>query len=117
MQYYKKLEILKGAIEIGELTYKLLQTYAKTEQYGLISQMQPASVSISSNIAEESSRRSKPDFIRLLEFSLGSCFEIESQLILSEKIGLIKDTELFDLLIEKLQIERKMIYNFIQRLL
>jgi four helix bundle protein len=117
MQDYKKLEIWKGAIEIGELTYKLLQTFPKTEQYGLISQMQRASVSISSNIAEGSSRRCKPDFIRFLEFSLGSCFEIESQLILSEKIGLIKDTEQYELLLEKLQTERKMIYNFIQRLL
>ena len=116
MQDYKKLEIWKAAIEIGELTYKLLQTYPKSEQYGLVSQMQRASVSISSNIAEGSSRRTNPDFIRFLEFSLGSCFEIESQLILSEKIGLIKDNEQYELLLSKLQSERKMIYNFIQRL-
>jgi four helix bundle protein len=116
MQDYTKLDIWKAAIEIGELTYKLLQTFPKTEQYGLVSQMQRASVSISSNIAEGSSRRSKPDFIRFLEISLGSCFEIESQLILSEKIGLIKDKEQYGLLLSKLQSERKMIYNFIQRL-
>ena len=116
MQDYKKLEIWKAAIEIGELTYKLLQTYPKSEQYGLVSQMQRASVSISSNIAEGSSRRTNPDFIRFLEFSLGSCFEIESLLILSEKIGLIKDNEQYELLLSKLQSERKMIYNFIQRL-
>ena len=94
MQDYKKLEIWKAAIEIGELTYKLLQTFPKTEQYGLVSQMQRASVSISSNIAEGSSRRTNPDFARFLEIALGSCFEIESQLILSGKIGLIKDPSL-----------------------
>jgi four helix bundle protein len=116
MQDYTKLEIWKAAIEIGELSYRLVQTYPKSEQYGLVSQMQRASVSISSNIAEGSSRRSKPDFIRFLEFSLGSCFEIESQLILSERIGLIKDMEQYELLLSKLQSERKMIYNFIQRL-
>jgi four helix bundle protein len=116
MQDYTKLEIWKAAIEIGELTYKLLQTFPKSEQYGLVSQMQRASVSISSNIAEGSSRRSKPDFIRFLEFALGSCFEIESQLILSERIGLIKDVKQYELLLSKLQSERKMIYNFIQRL-
>ena len=103
MQDYKKLEIWKSAIEIGEMTYKLLLTFPKTEQYGLISQMQRAAVSISSNIAEGSSRRTNPDFIRFLEFSLGSCFEIESQLILSEKIGLIKDTGLYESLLEKSQ--------------
>jgi four helix bundle protein len=117
MQDYKKLEIWKAAIEIGELTYKLLQTYPKTEQYGLISQMQRASVSISSNIAEGSSRRTKPDFIRFLEFSLGSCFEIESQLILSKKVGFIKDIEQYEVLVSKVEAERKMIYAFIQRLL
>jgi four helix bundle protein len=116
MQDYKKLEIWKSAIEIGELTYKLLQTFPKSEQYGLISQMQRASVSISSNIAEGSSRKSKPDFTRFLEFSLGSCFEIESQFILSEKIGFIIDTEQGQLLLSKLEVERKMIYSFIQLL-
>ncbi|MCW3126214.1 MAG: ribosomal protein [Bacteroidetes bacterium] len=116
MQDYTKLEIWKEAIEIGVLVYKLCEMFPKTEQFGLISQMQRAAVSISSNIAEGSSRRSKLDFIRFLEFSLGSCFEIESQLFLSEKIGLIKNPIQYEVLLSKLQAERKMIYIFIQRL-
>ncbi len=117
MQDYKKLEIWKAAIEIGVLTYKISQTFPKTEQYGLISQMQRAAVSVSSNIAEGSSRRTNPDFIRFLEFSLGSCFEIESQLILSEKVGHIEDVGEYENLLEKINTERKLIYAFMQRLL
>ena len=116
MQDYTKLEIWKAAIEIDELTYKLSQTFPKSEQYGLMSQMQRAAVSVSSNIAEGCSRRTKPDFIRFLEIALGSCFELESQLILSQRIGFIKDVDQYELLLSKLQIERKMIYTFIQRI-
>jgi four helix bundle protein len=116
MQDYKKLEIWKTAIEIGESSYKLLQTFPRSEQYGLIQQIQRAAVSLSSNIAEGASRSSNNDFIRFLEYSLGSCFEIESQLILSEKIGLIQDKIQHDTLLQKLEVERKMIYSFIQRL-
>lgn len=116
MQDYTKLEIWKTGIEISISVYKLCEAFPKTEQFGLVSQMQRASVSISSNIAEGTSRRSQADFIRFLEIALGSCFELESQLILSERIGFIKNPELSNEISLKLQSERKMIYAFIQKL-
>ena len=61
------------------------------EKKGLCDQLQRAAVSISSNIAEGSAKPSNADFARLLDTALGSAYEVETQLLIANKIGYIKN--------------------------
>ncbi len=82
---------------------KLLPDY---EKFGLGSQIQRAAVSIPSNIAEGCSRKSDVEFARFLEISLGSAFELETQLIIIYELQLISQHETIQNIlihIEKLQ--------------
>jgi four helix bundle protein len=60
-----------------------------TEKFGLRSQMTRAAVSVPSNIAEGCSRNNDKEFKRFLEYSMGSLFELETQLILTEELGML----------------------------
>lgn len=79
------------------------------ERYGLISQMKRCSVSIPSNIAEGSGRGSGAQFKYFLNMSQGSAFELETQLIISNRLKLLDD-ELSADLIEKTTEIQKMVY-------
>jgi four helix bundle protein len=68
--------------------------FPEIEKFGLTNQLRRASVSIPSNIAEGASRKSNKDFSRFLEIALGSCYEIETQLLISNDLGFLNDVEL-----------------------
>ena len=74
---------------IVEATYVLTKGFPGAEKFGLISQMNRASVSIPSNIAEGSGRDSEKDYRHLLRLALGSCFELATQLLISIKLELV----------------------------
>ena len=93
MRNFRELEIWKNAISMARSIYLLTDDFPINEKYGLISQIQRASVSIASNIAEGSSRKSEKDFTRFLEISIGSAFEVETQLIIAKEIGYINDEQ------------------------
>ena len=67
------------------------QNLPYSEKKGLVDQIQRASVSISSNIAEGCGRSSNIEFACFLEIALGSAFEVESQLILCYDLGYITE--------------------------
>ena len=73
--------------------YEVTKKYPKEEMFGITSHMRRASVSISSNIAEGSLRGSKKEYTQILRMALGSSAELESQLLLSEKVGLINPSD------------------------
>ncbi len=87
MKSYKDLTIWKKAMDIAEETYLLTQTFPQSEIYGLTSQMQRASVSIPSNIAEGYNRTTTKDYVQFLHISKGTCAELETQLLLSCRLG------------------------------
>ena len=89
--------------------------FPKEEKYGLISQINRCSVSIPSNIAEGSSRTSDKEFSHFLRISLGSLFELETQLILSNEFGMLV-SEVLSKLISRIVKLQKMIVNFIKKL-
>lgn len=76
MHRFKELEIWKRGRHFCTGIYSLTSKFPESEKFGLSNQLRRASVSIPSNIAEGSSRKSNKDFSRFLEITLGSCYEI-----------------------------------------
>jgi len=105
MRNFRNFTVWKNAIELAKMIYKVTEVFPTTEKFGLISQIQRASISISSNIAEGSSRKSETDFARFLEIAIGSAFEVETQLIIAEELNYINESDFESLIlnINKLQ--------------
>lgn len=76
---FEKLEVWQKAISFAETVYRVTQPFPADERFGLTNQMRRAAVSISSNIAEGSSRSSDKDFARFVEIAYGSDLEMVSQ--------------------------------------
>ena len=87
MKAHHKLKVWKRAIDFVTGIYKLTEGFPKEEIYGLIGQMRRAAVSIPSNIAEGAARDSKREFRKFLSIAQGSASELETQLIIAEKLG------------------------------
>ena len=76
---FEKLDVWREAIQFANLIYQLTSKFPKQERFGLINQMRRAAISVSSNLAEGSSRASRADFCRFVEIATGSLFEVVSQ--------------------------------------
>src|SRR6266705_148561 len=76
---FEKLYVWQEAIQFADLVYELTGDFPGEERFGLTNQMRRAAVSISSNLAEGSSRASRTDFARFVEIATGSLFEVVSQ--------------------------------------
>jgi four helix bundle protein len=76
---FEKLDVWQKSIDFADLVYKHTRQFPADERFGLTNQMRRAAVSISSNIAEGTSRMSQADFARFIEIATGSVFEVVSQ--------------------------------------
>ncbi len=85
------------------------------ERFGLSSQMQRAAVSVSSNIAEGSAKDSDKDYCRFLGISLGSLYELETQLEIAYRRGYMEDVIYTDMLEKIIELQRR-IFAFRQHL-
>jgi four helix bundle protein len=115
MRNFKELKIWQKGIDIAIRTYQLADTFPKEDKFSLVQQMTKGSVSIPSNIAEGSSRKSERDYSRFIEISLGSAFELETQIIIAEKLHK-GDQQLLQELKTEITDEQKMLTGFQQKL-
>lgn len=103
MNNYKELKIWQKSMDLVEKVYALTSSFPKEERFGLISQIQRCAVSIPSNIAEGAGRNSNKEFRNFLGIANGSTNELNTQLILSNRIGYSKKEdldEIFNLITE-----------------
>ncbi|MCG2431553.1 four helix bundle protein [Aequorivita xiaoshiensis] len=112
---FRKLTIWKEGIELTKETYLTTNTFPKSETYSLTSQLQRAAISIPSNIAEGTAKRTDKHFLRYLGNALGSAFEWETQLIIALEVGYISN-ERFKHLEIKIQSIQGMITRFMENL-
>jgi len=98
---FRDLRVWQKGIDLVKNIYKITRDFPKEEQYGLTSQLRRAAISIPSNIAEGFRRRSGKEHKQFLNIALGSCAEIETQLVISKELSYINDhieTELMETL-------------------
>src|SRR5713101_967367 len=85
---FEKLDVWQKAVDFADLIYKKTRVFPAEERFGLTNQLRRAAVSISSNLAEGSSRSSKNDFARFTEIAAGSVFEVVSQAFIAQRQSL-----------------------------
>lgn len=88
---YQDLLVWQKAMDLTEGIYKATQLFPKEELYGLTSQIRRAAVSITSNIAEGHARNTTGEFIQFIGYARGSVAELETQIILSYRLGYINE--------------------------
>ena len=98
---HKKLDVYRIGLELVREIYNLTSKFPKSEIYGLTNQMRRAAVSIVSNIAEGSARKSLRDRIRFYEVSRSSLVEIDAQIEIAILLNFCASTDL-NILDEKL---------------
>ena len=112
MKNFRNYEVWKDGVAFSAHVYQLTELFPKKEMYALCDQLQRASVSIPSNIAEGCSRRSQSEFAHYLEISLGSSYEIETQMEIAHILKYVTD-EQYDVAIETVQSIEKKLTNLI----
>jgi four helix bundle protein len=94
---YRDLRVWQQSMELVEATYRVTKSFPDTERYGLVNQLRRAAVSVASNIAEGHAR-STGDYVRHLFIASGSLAEIETQLVVSNRLGYLAKSEMQPLL-------------------
>ena len=116
MHNFKELNIWKRSVDLAVDVYHLTKSFPKEEKFGLTSQITRSAVSVPSNIAEGSGRNTNKDFNNFLGIALGSSFELETQLIIANKIGILKNDSFNSISKETIEVQ-KMINGFKNKIL
>jgi four helix bundle protein len=94
MNNYRELKVWQKSMDLVEKVYAITSTFPSEEKFGLISQIQKCAVSIPSNIAEGAGRNSNKEFRNFLGIANGSANDLNTQLLLSIRIGYTKKDDL-----------------------
>jgi four helix bundle protein len=86
MKTHKDLDVWKASMDLTVDLYNVTKDFPKEEVYGLTSQVRRSAVSVASNIAEGAARGSKKEFIQFLYIALGSLAELETQVLLAQRL-------------------------------
>jgi four helix bundle protein len=106
LKNYKELQVWQKGYQLCLQIYKITKKFPKEEQYGLISQIRRAAVSVPSNIAEGYGRKTTSDYLRSLYIAYGSNCELETQIMLSRDLNYIFSNDSEKLLNEIREVER-----------
>jgi four helix bundle protein len=90
---YRDLRVWQEAMTLAESCYRTTRGFPKDELFGLTSQTRRAAASIAANIAEGHGRENTGSFVQYLRIAQGSLKELETHLLLSERIGLIEPAD------------------------
>lgn len=108
---FEELKIWKEAVKFSGEIYALTKKFPKSEEYGLINQLNRAAVSISLNIAEGEGRNSDAELSRYLQIAIGSLYEVVTILHIAQEQKYITEKE-FISLYERSEYLSKMLHSF-----
>ena len=94
--------------------YKITESFPENEKFVLVSQIRRSAISIPSNIAEGAARQGKREFINFLSIAQGSVSELETQLIICNNLGYLKNNDL--IILDELEEISRMIIGLIKNL-
>jgi len=115
MNNFRELIVWQKSVDLVVEVYKLTKTFPDSEKFNLVSQIQRSGTSIPSNIAEGSGRTTGASFKQFLSIALGSAYELETQIIISRKLGYIKD-ESYEAIIKQITDVQRMTFGLINTL-
>jgi four helix bundle protein len=113
MKSYRDLDIWKKGVVIVNKMYKVTADFPKEELYGLTTQMRRSATSIPANIAEGFARQHNREYKQFLYIALGSCAELETQLIVSYNQHFISQS-VYQEMLEYLDHESRMLMSLIK---
>ena len=96
---YKDLLVWQQAMDLAVLCYRITKGFPKEELFGLTSQIRRSSSSVAANVAEGHGRENSGSFVQFLRIAQGSLKETETHLLLSSRVGLVKEIEVRDALL------------------
>ena len=111
---HKELVVWQMSMDLAVDVYCITKNFPKSEEFGLTSQLRRAVVSIPSNIAEGYGRGSRNELRHFLEVSSGSASELETQLLICQRVGLEK-SDVIDELCDRVKKILKMLSSLISR--
>lgn len=94
---HKKLDVWQLAVKLVSIVYRITSKYPKEELFGLTNQTRRASVSVSANIAEGSSRKSLTERKRFYEISRSSLVEVDNHFELAKELGYLNNETILEL--------------------
>jgi len=112
---YREQFIWQRSVDLAVNCYGLTQHFPKSELYGLTSQIRRSAVSVASNIAEGYGRRTKNEYVQFLHISLGSLRELDTQLIIAQRVNLA-DNKLFTPLINEVEEMQRIMVATVKKL-
>jgi four helix bundle protein len=95
---YRDLKVWQKTIDLAEQVYSISKIFPREEQYGLTSQMRRCAVSVAANIAEGYGRDSDGSFVQFLRVSQGSLKELETLVIIGQRVGMVDQADANNLL-------------------
>jgi four helix bundle protein len=98
IESYRDLRVWQEAMNLAEACYRLTATFPRDEMFGMTAQIRRAAVSVPANIAEGYGRDSKGAYAQLLRVAQGSLKELETHLLLVQRLGLAQQTVVAPLL-------------------
>jgi four helix bundle protein len=115
MSTFRNLLVWQKSVELVTKMYSSTQKFPKEELFGLSSQIRRSAVSIPSNIAEGYGRDSNKEYLRFLNISIGSLFELQTQIEIAKNIMYLNEKDFNDLYEKSRELER-MLVSFIRKI-
>jgi four helix bundle protein len=94
VQTFRDLEVWKLGMDLAAECYRITRGFPRDELFGMTSQIRRSAASIPANIAEGQGREHTKEFLNHLSMARGSLMELQTHLLLAQRVGLLNENEL-----------------------
>ncbi len=109
IESYQDLNVWQRGMTLAEMAYKLTKTFPREEMFGMTSQIRRAAASIPANIAEGWGRQGTKEFQQFLRIAQGSLREVETHLLLSQRVGITSQEKIQPLMAEATILSKQLV--------